>query len=98
MKYNIVKTKKDFKNELERMIEKTSIEINVVGRWMSITRYHDGYTLWWGGNYGIDCKDVSDVIDKIDMFTSFVIEGEMNKNECYITKKTEKFMKECANA
>ena len=38
MKYNIVKTKKDFKNELERMIEKTSIEINDVGRGMSITR------------------------------------------------------------
>ena len=98
MKYNIVKTKDDFRMDLENMKEKTKIELNVVGRLMSISNYHGGYTLWWGGNYGIDCKDVSDVIDKIDMLTSFVIEGEMNKNECYITKKTEKFMKECANA
>ena len=29
MKYNIVKTKKDFKNELERMIEKTLSELRL---------------------------------------------------------------------
>lgn len=97
MKYNIVKTKNNFKSDLENMVERTEMEVNVVGRLMSISRYHNGYTLWWGGNYGIDCKDADDVLDKIDMFTSFIIEGEMSKNECYVTKKTEKFMKECAN-
>lgn len=98
MKYNIIKSENDFKNDLEKMLERTEIEINVVGRLMSITRYYNGYTLWWGGNYGIDCEDVDDVLDKIDMLTSFIIEGQMNKNECYLTKKTERFMKECANA
>lgn len=98
MKYNIVKNQNDFKKELELMFERTEININIVGRLMSVTRYYDGYTLWWGGNYGIDCKDADDVIEKIDMFTSFVIEGQMNNNECYLTKETERFMKECANA
>lgn len=98
MKYNIIKSENDFKNDLEKMLERTEIEINVVGRLMSISRYYNGYTLWWGGNYGIDCEDADDVLDKINMLTSFIIEGQMNKNECYLTKKTERFMKECANA
>lgn len=98
MKYNVIKTKEELKKDIENMKELTEIKINIVGRMMSITKYYKGYTLWWGGNYGIDCFDADDVIDKIDMLTSFIIEGEMNKNECFVTKKTERFMKESANA
>lgn len=98
MKYNIVNTKENLLNTLEKLELKKELQINIVGRLMSISRYYAGYTLWWGGNYGIDCKDADEVIYYIDMLTSFVIEGEMNKNECYVTKKTEKFMKENANA
>ena len=76
------------------MKEKAEIQINVVGRLMSISKYYDGYTLWWGGNYGMDFKTAKEVIEQIDMLTSFVIEGEMNRNECYLTKETERFMKE----
>lgn len=98
MRYNVIKTQNDLRKEIALMKEKTEMLVNVVGREMSITRYYGGYTLWWGGNYGIDCEDADEVIDKIDMLTSFVIEGEMNKNECYLTKATEKFMRENANA
>lgn len=98
MKFNIVKKKDNFRVDLEMMAERSEIEVNVVGRLMSISRHYDGYTLWWGGNYGIDCKGADEVIETIEMFTSFVIEGGMNKNECYVTKETEKFMKESANA
>lgn len=98
MKYNIVITKEKLEEQIKNMKERTEIVINVVGRMMSITKYYNGYTLWWGGHYGIDCADEDEVIDKIDMLTSFIIEGEMNKNECYLTKETERFMKESANA
>lgn len=98
MKYNVIKSREDLIKDIEMMAELTEIKINVVGRQMSISKYYNGYTLWWGGNYGIDCEDADDILDKIDMFTSFVLEGEMNKNECYLTKETERFMKERANA
>lgn len=98
MKYNLIITKEELEKQIENMKERTEILINVVGRMMSISKYYNGYTLWWGGHYGIDCVDAEDVVDKIEMLTSFVIEGEMNKNECYVTKETEKFMKESANA
>lgn len=94
MKYNIVITGESLIEQIKYMEERTEIQINVAGRLMSISRYYNGFTLWWGGNYGIDCTNAEDVKEKIDMLTSFVIEGEMNKNECYLTKEAEKFMKE----
>lgn len=94
MKYNVICEKNELINKIDEMTLKSEMKVNIVGRLMTISRYHNGYTLWWGEHYGIDCEDADDIVDKLEMLTSFVIEGKMNENECYITKDTERNMKE----
>lgn len=99
MKFNLIRTSEELIREIENMPPKSEILVNICERQISISTFsHNGYTIWWGGNYGIDCIDAHDVIDKLEFLTSFIIEGEFNKHECYTTRSTIREMKENAHA
>lgn len=90
MLFNIIRTKEELEKEMVDLPVKGSMKINIVNKLFTITRYSNGFTLWWGDNYGIDGEDALDIIDKIEMLTSLLIEGK--EIECYISAKTRKAM------
>jgi hypothetical protein len=99
MKFNLIKTREEMKREIENIPYKKEILVNVCERQISVSRFTPvGYTIWWGGNYGMDAKDSDEVLDTLEMLTSFIIEGEFNKHECYTTRNTIRDMKENAHA